>query len=57
MIELREVGVFENRPDVLRKMVARLGKHRRRRWLTNSSAPIPNIAAHISDILLRGVRT
>jgi transposase len=28
--ELREVGVFENRPDVLRKMVARLGKHRRR---------------------------
>ena len=28
--EVREVGVFENRPDVLRKMVARLGKHRRR---------------------------
>ena len=28
--QLREVGVFENRPDVLRKMVARLGKHRRR---------------------------
>ena len=28
--EIREVGVFENRPDVLRKMVARLGKHRRR---------------------------
>ena len=24
--ELREVGVFENRPDVLRKMVARIGK-------------------------------
>ena len=24
--EVREVGVFENRPDVLRKMVARLGK-------------------------------
>jgi transposase len=24
------VGVFENRPDVLCKMVARLGKHRRR---------------------------
>jgi hypothetical protein len=28
--ELREVGVFENRPDVLRRMVARIGKHRRR---------------------------
>jgi transposase len=28
--EVREVGVFENRPDVLRKMVARLGKQRRR---------------------------
>jgi transposase len=28
--EVREVGVFENRPDILRKMVARLGKHRRR---------------------------
>jgi transposase len=28
--ELREVGVFENRPDVVRKMVARFGKHRRR---------------------------
>src|ERR1700726_2187695 len=28
--EGREVGVFENRPDILRKMVARLGKHRRR---------------------------
>jgi hypothetical protein len=28
--EVREVGVFENRPDVLRKMVDRLGKHRRR---------------------------
>ena len=28
--EVREVGVFENRPVVLRKMVARLGKHRRR---------------------------
>src|SRR6478672_11555562 len=28
--EVREVGVFENRPDVLRKMVARIGKHRRR---------------------------
>ena len=28
--EVRAVGVFENRPDVLRKMVARLGKHRRR---------------------------
>jgi transposase len=28
--EVRGVGVFENRPDVLRKMVARLGKHRRR---------------------------
>ena len=27
---VRGVGVFENRPDVLRKMVARLGKHRRR---------------------------
>jgi hypothetical protein len=27
--EVREVGVFENRPDVLRKMVARLGKQRR----------------------------
>lgn len=28
--EVREVGVFENHPDVLRKLVARLGKHRRR---------------------------
>ena len=28
--EVREVGVFENRPDVLRKMIARIGKHRRR---------------------------
>ena len=28
--EVREVGVFENRPDVLHKLVARLGKHRRR---------------------------
>ena len=28
--EVREVGVFENRPDVLRKMVARIGKHRGR---------------------------
>jgi transposase len=28
--EVREVGVFENRPDVLRKMVARLAKHRHR---------------------------
>ncbi len=28
--EVREVGVFENRADVLRKMVARLGKQRRR---------------------------
>jgi transposase len=28
--EVREVGVFENRPDVLRKMVARLGRQRRR---------------------------
>jgi transposase len=28
--EVREVGIFENQPDVLRKMVARLGKHRRR---------------------------
>ena len=28
--EVREVGAFANRPDVLRKMVARLGKHRRR---------------------------
>ena len=27
--EVRAAGVFENRPDVLRKMVARLGKHRR----------------------------
>src|SRR4029079_15290941 len=26
--EVREVGIFENRPDVLRKMVARLGKQR-----------------------------
>ena len=25
--EVREVGVFENRPDVLRKVVARLGTH------------------------------
>jgi hypothetical protein len=28
--EVREVGIFENRPDVLRKMVARLGKQRHR---------------------------
>ncbi|WP_347336469.1 hypothetical protein [Nitrobacter hamburgensis] len=28
--EVREVGAFENRPDVLRKMVARLGKQRPR---------------------------
>ena len=27
--EVRAARVFENRPDVLRKMVARLGKHRR----------------------------
>ena len=24
--EVRQVGVFENRPEILRKMVARLGK-------------------------------
>ena len=29
-VAIAESGVFENRPDVLRKMVARLGKHRRR---------------------------
>ena len=28
--EVRQVGVFENRPDVLCKMVARLGRDRRR---------------------------
>ena len=28
--EVRGVGVFENRPDVLRKMVTRLGKRQRR---------------------------
>src|SRR5215218_4190838 len=28
--EVRGVGIFENRPDVLRKMVARLSKQRRR---------------------------
>ena len=28
--EVRGVGVFENRPDVLRKMVTWLGKHQRR---------------------------
>ena len=28
--EVRQVGVFENRPEVLTKMVARLGKRRRR---------------------------
>ena len=27
--EVREVGIFESQPDVLRKMVARIGKHRR----------------------------
>ena len=36
--EVREVGVFENRPDVLRKMVARIGKHRRR--LTSATKPV-----------------
>ena len=28
--EVREVGIFENRSDVLRKMVARIGKQRHR---------------------------
>ena len=28
--EVRQVGVFENRPDVLSKMVTRLGKNGRR---------------------------
>src|SRR3954471_12697857 len=38
--EVREVGIFENRPDVLRKMVARLGKQ----GIASTSATKPVLA-------------
>jgi hypothetical protein len=41
--EVREVGIFENRPDVLRKMVARLGKQGRR-GIASTSATKPVLA-------------
>lgn len=43
--EVRGVGVFENRPDVLCKMVARLGRDRRRLSFCSASATKPALAA------------
>ena len=37
--EVRQVGVFENRPDVLCKMVARLGRDRRRLSFCHEAGP------------------
>jgi transposase len=41
-VAIAESGVFENRPDVLRKMVARLGKHRRRLNVCCEAGPCGN---------------
>src|SRR4030081_314046 len=51
--EVREVGVFEDRPDVLRKMVARLGKHRRRLNFCYEAAPSPSRCSSISAFRIR----
>jgi transposase len=53
--EVREVGVFENRPDVLRKMVARLGKHRRRLNFCYEAGPC-GYGLQRSDHPLRAIR-
>ena len=54
--EVREVGLFPNRPDVLRKMVARLGKHRRRlNFCYGTPGPLPGTARASPTAALRRV--